>query len=140
MATEFNDNWEAIGVSKGNGVLSKSHRPINPFYNITGGWNEYKLKENRDGFKYHDVDKTILTQEERDNNPDGLIDGSKGGEINAVGRHHPGGDKLYGGHANFLYADGHVEDKTVRETYENQEWGDKYYAISGRNKVINYDR
>ena len=43
-------------------------------------------------------------------------------------------DKL-GGTANFLYSDGHVERKTIRQTLETWEWGRRYYSISGYNKV-----
>jgi len=68
----------------------------------------------------------------------GLIDGSLVTELNAIGRHHIGGDEEFGGTANFLYCDGHVDRKTVLETMENREWGDAYYSINGKNEVLNY--
>jgi len=64
-----------------------------------------------------------------------VIDGALGPETNAIGRHHPGGDRL-GGTANFLYVDGHVERTTILETLKERRWGDKYYAITGNNIVI----
>jgi prepilin-type processing-associated H-X9-DG protein len=68
----------------------------------------------------------------------GLIDGAVGPETNAVGRHHPSGDKL-GGTTNFLYTDGHIERKTILQTLIDREWGDRYYSITGRNEVIGYE-
>ncbi|MBK8267793.1 MAG: hypothetical protein IPK83_05610 [Planctomycetes bacterium] len=65
----------------------------------------------------------------------GLIDNPGLSEINAVGRHHPGGDGVFGGTANFLYADMHVEKKSVLTTMKNHEWGNRYYAIDGYNRV-----
>lgn len=49
-----------------------------------------------------------------------------------VGRHHPGGDAL-GGTANFIYCDGHVSRKTVKQTLDLREWGSSVYSISGQN-------
>ncbi len=57
-------------------------------------------------------------------------------KANCVGRHHPGGDKEFGGTANFLYCDGHVERKTVYESIRKREWGDKFYSLTGANDVL----
>lgn len=62
----------------------------------------------------------------------GLIEAS---EINAIGRHHPGGDKIMGGTTNFLYVDSHVENKPVLDTFKNREWGDRYYSLTGNNEI-----
>ena len=48
-----------------------------------------------------------------------------------VGRNH-GAKKLEGGkdrrRTNFLYADGHVETKTIEETLKPFQWGKRFYS------------
>ncbi len=137
LATEFNDNWKAISVVEGGGLLCKSHRPVNPFGHVASGSDEYAAPEAAPGFSYGDPPtfglqsvRTILEGIEMFENPAIM-------ETNAVGRHHRGGDgsTLGGGTVNFLYADGHIEKKSVLTTLMNHEWGNRYYAISGHNKV-----
>lgn len=148
MATEFINNWLTQAVQENGGLISKSHRPINPFYHISTGSNEYAAPNSpsgRSGFVYAEPGKG-----DKDKGGDGTfgivpygqvqamtgaIDQQSLGEINVVGRHHPGGDEKYGGTANFLYVDSHVERKTVMETMRKREWGDKYYTLSGSNQV-----
>lgn len=139
LATEFNNYWPAIAVQKGDGLLSKSHRPINPFYSFSSGWDEYNASEPRGSGR---AAFTLGNGGEENNwgiypanqvaKATGLIEES---ELNAVGRHHPGGDKEFGGTVNFLYVDSHVERKTVLETMKRFEWGSKYYTLSGNNSV-----
>lgn len=143
LVTEFNRNWRAEALYQGSGYLSKSHRPVNPFWNASGGYNEYLNSPSPNAVFYyvpreHSKDRPYgLAPMNVIENGVGLIDGASGSELNAVGRHHPGGDQL-GGSTNFLYVDGHVERKTLLQTLENREWGDHYYSITGPNKV--YDR
>lgn len=75
-----------------------------------------------------------LLPEKLVNETPNLIGNPSYAETNAVGRHHPGGDKL-GGSVNFLYVDGHVERKTILKTLQDREWGDKYYALTGATEV-----
>lgn len=140
LATEFNNSWQAIGVQSQGGILSKSHRPINPFYSVASGYNEYAASATASTFVYDPETGNpgtygLLPKSEVVGVP-GLIEGARGGELNAVGRHHPGGDKEYGGTANFLYCDGHVERKTVMETMKRRDWGEKYYSLSGPNDIL----
>jgi len=138
LLAEFNKNWATVGVSVGGGVESKSHRPINPFYNIGSGTDEYNAPLAASGFMYglpEDTELYGLKPLGQVQDKVGLIDGSVGPETNAVGRHHPGGDGL-GGTANFLYTDGHAERKAVLETMKRREWGNAYYSLSGPNEVI----
>ena len=65
----------------------------------------------------------------------GVIDGVGGPEINAVGRHHPGGDAL-GGTTNFLFTDGSVARRTILETMKRREWGLAYYSLTGSNTEV----
>lgn len=139
LATELNRNWKAscaqeAGISN---LQSKSHRPVNPFFHSSTGYDEYASLQQ--GFRYGPMDDPTYGLTGRsildDDDVRGLISGAQGTELNAVGRHHPGGDK-YGGTANFLYCDGHVARKTVWQTMNDREWGDRYYSVTGDNKVV----
>ncbi len=136
LATEFNKNWKVVAEGGGDaGLLSKSHRPINALLHATAGSDEYGAPEGVPGFQYGSPTTNFgLQREDQITNARGLLSTSGLSEANAVGRHHPGGDKL-GGSSNFLYADGHVERKTIRQTLERWEWGRRYYSLSGYNKV-----
>ncbi len=135
LITEFNDNWRNIGVDQGGSILSKSHRSINPFTHIGSGNDEYSAPPQAPGFTYGDAPYYGLLQKEQLDQTSGLMNNPGIAEINAVGRHHPGGDAYTGGTANFLYADSHVEKKSVLQTMMNWEWGLYYYSLSGANKV-----
>lgn len=136
LATEFNQNWKLVAQGGGDsGLLSKSHRPINVLQALSSP-SEYDVDPSPpNGFTYGQASTNFGLQGEnvvataRD-----LLAGGGYSQANAVGRHHPGGDKL-GGTANFLYADGHVERKTIRQTLESWEWGRRYYSLTGYNKV-----
>ena len=67
-----------------------------------------------------------------------MIDDSSPTTLNAVGRHHPGGggeDSGFGGKANFAFGDGHVENLHIRETVRRRIWGERFFSISGENRV-----
>ena len=132
LAAEFQSNWKVIGVDQGGGVLSKSHRSINPFYSAGAGSDEYNVPTEMSTFTYRPDANFGLRQVPE--SAVGWIDTANISEVNAVGRHHPGGDK-WGGTSNFLYADSHVEKKTILRTLEAAEWGNKYYALTGDNRV-----
>jgi prepilin-type processing-associated H-X9-DG protein len=137
LITEFNANWKSVAVKNGVGFVSKSHRPINPFYSASkGAGNEiYTLSKEVSDFQYGDgtSDFGLKCQEEIWDTPE-LITGNHGPETNAVGRHHLLGDDL-GGEANFLYGDGHVKSRTILETMKYHEWGDRFYSLTGNNEV-----
>jgi prepilin-type N-terminal cleavage/methylation domain-containing protein/prepilin-type processing-associated H-X9-DG protein len=140
MATEFFNDWRAEAKQEGSGLLVKSHRPINPFYSVSSGGDEYNAPTSSSGRSSfylgipNQPDFGLIPQDQLATSPVGTIESSLG-EYNAVGRHHPGGDKKYGGTANFLYVDTHVERKTVLETIKRFEWGDHYYTLSGPNAI-----
>jgi prepilin-type N-terminal cleavage/methylation domain-containing protein len=136
MATEWNQNWKAIGIGGDGGILVKSHRPVSPFGHISSGSNEYAAAEQQPGYSYGPPPNYGLMSLNEIDTATNLIDNPGVMETNAVGRHHPGGrDAGMGGAVNFIYADMHVEKKTILETVRNHEWGNRYYAISGANKV-----
>jgi len=142
LLTEFNNNWKALGVQQG-GVLVKSHRPIMPFSHIGTGYTGnalYQAPLNTPGYVYGDPTARnfgLKPIKEVENSSD-LLDGGAGHPINAIGRHHPGPGmtKELGGGANFLYVDGHSARKTVLETMQNREWGEKIYSITGNSEVL----
>lgn len=140
MATEFFNDWRAQAVQQGGGLLVKSHRPINPFYSVSSGGDEYNAPNSASGRSSfylgipNQPDFGLIPLDQLAASPAGTIESSLG-EYNVVGRHHPGGDKKYGGTANFLYVDSHVERKTILETIKRFEWGDHYYTLSGANAI-----
>lgn len=136
LVTEFNDNWKALGIGSEGGILVKSHRPVSPFGHIASGSDEYASPEPAPGFSYGAPPYYGLKPLKEIESAINLIDNPGLMETNAVGRHHPGGkDGYMGGAVNFLYADAHVEKRTVLDTIHQREWGNRYYAISGNNKV-----
>lgn len=131
LAADFTRSFAAVSEQQGGSLKSKSHRPVNPFYHNGSGYNEYNASESV-GFRYTPIgDKTygLKGTDILDTTAD-VIGGSVGTELNAIGRHHPGDDK-FGGTANFLYCDGHVERDHVLRTMEYRRWGDKYYSLTG---------
>jgi prepilin-type N-terminal cleavage/methylation domain-containing protein/prepilin-type processing-associated H-X9-DG protein len=140
LAAEFFNDWknQAILSGGGNRFLSKSHRPVNPFYHQSYGADEYQAPLHVSGFRYgvgQGVENFGILPMASVLGMSGVIDGNLP-RINVVGRHHPGGDKAYGGTSNFLYCDSHVERKTITESMKNREWGEKYYSINGASEVL----
>lgn len=135
LAADFNKSFKAVGEQQGSNILSKSHRPVNPFYHNSAGYNEYAASPSV-GFRYTPIgDATYgLKSQAQIEEASNLIGGSLGTELNAIGRHHPGEDKL-GGSANFLFCDGHLERTTVLRTMELRRWGERYYSLSGETIV-----
>lgn len=137
LATEFINNWKALAKTGNGGLISKAHRPVNPFFNQQTSYREYDVDEST-GFRYRQTGDRTYGLLAKPENIDALLDGTgSASPLNAVGRHHPGNDK-FGGSANFLFVDGSVRKKTILKTLEDREWGDNYYAITGTNEV--YDR
>jgi len=127
LATEFYDNkdaWTSITSSR-RGEM-QSHRPLEPFLGITAGVQVYTepIVNGKMSFVYPPrrslLRERSLGQHEIDN---------KLSRLNAVGRHH-GKEK-----ANYAFVDGHVAIHSLRETVKKRLWGDRFYSITGNNKV-----
>ncbi len=147
LATEFLDNWKAIGLRNGDGIESKSHRPVNPFFHVASGYNEYGSPPINPGFQYGEdgvPDYGLLPIAEvceREN----ILNYTSGlAQINAIGRHHPTANAIYrkkfGGSANFLFCDAHAENMTILDSMDKRKWGDAYHSIQGENKILNMSR
>lgn len=138
LATEFNKNWLAVGEGVDTAFKSKSHRPVNPLWSSSAAADEYS-EPAMGGFLYSLTEELTsvpsdqktygLVPKEVHREKPRLLTDANTREINAVGRHHPGGDK-WGGTANFLFVDGHVDRSTIWQTMRNRQWGDKYYAMA----------
>lgn len=147
LAAELNNNWITAAVTTGNAYgqnqsppfRSKSHRPIHAFYSLGAGGDN---GEYMTGVQYpwfygasgEEQGYGLLRNNQLDNYV-GVIQGQgQATEINVVGRHHPGGD-TYGGTANFLFTDGHVDRTTILETLKRREWGNQFYSMTGNQEV-----
>ena len=148
LAAEYSANTHMIRNSSG---LSKSHRPFVPVKDVGGGVNLISTAPSGNRGRY------FYDQNPRASETFGLVDydtilgeqtgalsqiDSGGPNMNAVGRHHPGGGGGSGpgseGSGNFVFADGHVERTTVRDTLENRKWGDRVYSVVGNDTAV-YD-
>jgi prepilin-type N-terminal cleavage/methylation domain-containing protein/prepilin-type processing-associated H-X9-DG protein len=136
LFTEFSagrGTWQTL-TDDNNPGLVKSHRPVTPFLGVSRGTDV--LGEPLAGgarFQYPEEYQILPLNEI----PNGAIDGTAQTSLNAVGRHHPGGDsKGMGGRTNFAFVDGHVEQLTLLDTIQRRLWGDRFYSITGNNLVI----
>ncbi len=122
-------SYEAIRT----GGIFKSHRPFTPFVGISAAAQVYQ--EPTAGalprFAYPNESELLRADEV----PEGAIDLGTGTSLNAVARHHPGKKDKFGQSCNFGFVDGHVEQTTLRETVRLRRWGDKFWSITGDNRV-----
>lgn len=149
LATEFTKDFNAVSRQDSAGRLSKSHRPIHPFYDkFSSGFNLYAsgAGKSRAGapapFQYGSQEQAfggLKKVGELNSGLDNAIDDEQAAgvnKLNCVGRHHPGGGlKEFGGTGNFLYIDGHAERTNVLETMAKKQWGDAFYSVAGDNRI-----
>lgn len=141
LFTEFVNKWQLLAQKGTDRWLSKSHRPINVFYHVGTGWNEFGSVQ--PGFYYgttQDQENYGVVPYQRVLTQFTDLLGENKPTVNAVGRHHPGGDGVMGGTANFLFMDGHSERMHVVKSLEERRWGDKFYSVTGDNRVLNADK
>jgi prepilin-type N-terminal cleavage/methylation domain-containing protein/prepilin-type processing-associated H-X9-DG protein len=136
LVAEFltrNGGWDPIF----NGPISKSHRPVTPFYGGSGSdvYNEPVLGSAARFF--YPAESEIYRLDQL--GPGMITDANT--SLNAVGRHHPGGGGTatsgMGGTANFAFVDGHVERSFLLDTIRKRQWGDKFYALTGNGTKVN---
>jgi prepilin-type processing-associated H-X9-DG protein len=74
--------------------------------------------------------------------PDPQVGASGNTRLDWVGRNHGKNRKSNGifneATSNFLYADGHVETKSIRDTVQpdNFEWGERFYSWEGGGSIV----
>ncbi len=147
LVTEFNPDWNVVNdVSDADGstIVCKSHRPVCPYVlaqgagsiiNGVGGPGAYKLDQaplhqlvgNAPALQR--VYKSMLTPYPHFGSP---AQGQTCSSLDWVGRVH-GSFRLDNGWdmrtTNFLYCDGHVENKNIADTLIPWEWGDEMYSL-----------
>lgn len=134
LATEYLDreNWRSLEDPDELGEC-KSHRPITPVIGTSSGADVFKQSNSKKANFIYPALKNILRYDQLGKS---MMDDPNAGDLNAISREHPGGDKDFGGLSHFVFLDGHVEKLSVRDTIANQLWGDRFYAISGTNTKI----
>ncbi len=138
LVAEFYDNgqnWSSLYGNRGQAGaalpgLIKSHRSLTPFNGISSGSNVYNepLTRAPDGRFEYPPESAIFGDKSAELKAPGLIINNQS-TLNAVGRHHPGGV------SNFGFFDGHVEAMTVRESVQKRLWGERFYSLTGDNRV-----
>ncbi|MEM7622366.1 MAG: prepilin-type N-terminal cleavage/methylation domain-containing protein [Planctomycetota bacterium] len=133
------DEADSFNLSSG-AMLSKSHRPIDPFIGITGAapLNELvrpSLPASFPNFKYptrasmESAGSPFGNDFDPSNINESLFADSSLAGLGLV-------SDVHSGKSNFAFADGHVKLDTVFETVKNRQWGDKFYSLSGPNVVF----
>jgi prepilin-type N-terminal cleavage/methylation domain-containing protein/prepilin-type processing-associated H-X9-DG protein len=135
LATEWTQNWRIASgegrVDPGTSV-SKSHRPVHGFRGVSGGLDMEKIP----GDAFRGAPK-LARVSVGDLAPEAAQDGQT--RLNWVGRNH--GKKNRADYddrkTNFLYCDGHVETKHVRETIDpaSFQWGQSFYSLNPGNDI-----
>jgi prepilin-type N-terminal cleavage/methylation domain-containing protein/prepilin-type processing-associated H-X9-DG protein len=132
LAAEWNPNWRIVadaGRSDPNATVCKSHRPVHGFIGLTGELNMELVPP--DAFGGRTTYRRITVADLAGDPKPG---GASTTRLDWVGRNH-GKKKLERGFdtrmSDFLYADGHVETKNIRDTIAPKfEWGERFYSLS----------
>jgi len=132
LATEFIPNWLIVSDAPHNSagsIVCKSHRPVHAFKAVSGsGAAALNMEKLAIGAPYRRVTYADLTP----NCPMTYDPATTNSRLDWVGRNHGKGpyDKKT---TNFLYCDGHVETKNIKETLEPRfEWGEQFASLANR--------
>ena len=137
LATEWNQDWHIVadvGRSDPNTTVCKSHRPVHGFIPLSGSLNMETVPA--DPFAGR---PTYRRAKVSDMAGDPQAGGAFNTRLDWVGRNH-GKRTLVNGFdqrkSNFLYVDGHVETRPIKETVEPQfQWGERFYSLSPNNDL-----
>ncbi len=126
LATEWIDSGKAISMDVGTGWVM-SHRPISGFVGVNGELHLFTIAPG-DGIRRVTV---------ADLDPDPMTSDQTKTLLDWVGRNH--GTKA--GYpdkrrSNFLYVDGHVVTKSIYETVQPFEWGERIYSLDPSNDLV----
>jgi prepilin-type processing-associated H-X9-DG protein len=132
LATEWNPDWHIVSDaarSDPSSTVCKSHRPIHGFLGMTGELNMELVPPDPFGGR-----PTYRRATVADLAGDPKAGGASSTRLDWVGRNH-GKKVLKNGFderkSNFLYVDGHVETKGIKETLSPKfEWGEKFYTLN----------
>ena len=132
LATEWNQDWRIVaesGRSSPDETVCKSHRPVHGF--VATNLNMEMVGPDVFRNPPPPVGRRALVS---DLSPDPRAGGAFNTRLDWVGRNH-GTKKLEAGFdtrkTNFLYVDGHVESKGIKETLQPRfEWGERFYSLS----------
>lgn len=133
-------SWSSLSKSSGTSdLLLASHRPIQPFgadgdFSEAAVYNAPSYPPGTSGpprYRYPstDLDDGELTKDDKDKGEGSMLERG----LDMVGQ-------VHSGKGNFCFVDGHVEAMTTIETVEKRLWGDKFYAITGDNRIEKADR
>ncbi len=128
LATEWSSNWRLVSDAgrEAGGAVCKSHRPIHGFVGLSGELNMEKVTP--DGFKGRATYRRIGAGDLAGSEP--LDPSASQTRLDWIGRNH-GASAWAIRKSNFLYVDGHVETKHVRETVDPiSQWGEVFYSLT----------
>ncbi len=130
----FNKSWNELGDGSSGGWVSKSHRALTPFFALASGADPYS-EVNTPGVARFYYPRTTDIVGAAEIAPF-QITATNISQLNLVGRSHPGGnDKKTGGTAVMGFVDGHVEQMSVQDSIRKRLWGERFYSITGYNKI-----
>ena len=133
LATEFWEDWRIVSeVGYGEGVeqVVKSHRPVHGF---VGSGGELDLNTITPALG-RSVQSVYECQPQHARVPQ--VGAGQVSRLQWVGRNHGTSADLSKRKTNFLYADGHVETKSLEDTFTPFQWGDALYSIPSLADVL----
>jgi prepilin-type processing-associated H-X9-DG protein len=141
LATEFNSNWHVVSATtgaEGEQPVSKSHRPVHGFKQVGGATLDLptiNVNFGRGGVAV--LQRCTVDDLGKDPEAGNVTINTR---LDWVGRNH---DKkvLVNGfdirRTNFLYCDGHVQAKNIKETLAPKfEWGDLCYSYEYGSQIL----
>lgn len=133
LATEWNPNWRIVAATGDNNtsaIVCKSHRPVHAYMGISDGELDMSLVPTNPFSSAPEIRRVKAS--DLNPNPDANVGATFKTRLDWVGRAHHRKIDSSGfniGQANFLYCDGHVETKSVRDTLSPWQWGDQFYSL-----------
>jgi len=135
LATEWNPNWRIVsdtGRGGGGDEVCKSHRPVHGFVGLSGELNMELVAG--DAFGNRPTYRRVRVNELAVDEPQ--PGSALATRLDWVGRNH-GSGKYKDKRTNFLYVDGHVETKNIRDTVQPFEWGERFFTLSPNSDIAN---
>lgn len=138
LSTEWNTDWRSLAGYHSDGVtmVCKSHRPIHGFAPMSGG----------SAYDPFDVALTgpsliglpaLRRLRASDLAADPVPPLLMRPRLDWVGRNHGWRTGLTNNRkSNFVYVDGHVETKSIYQTLDPFEWGDRFYSLVPGNDIV----